>query len=318
MKYKCVMAVEINPYARETYRLNFPNHPLYEDITKPDFKEALPLYADVVCGGFPCQAFSIAGKKGGLEQDPLFFEVLEVIKKCKPSAVILENVKHILSHNNGETINEITLSLIRAGYDVQYAVLSPHEYANIPQHRERVFIVATKGNIPKILFPKMQFLTKRVADFLCDNVPSKYYYTEKTRVWDRLRNTKVGNVYMIRRELRENAKKICFTLKASMGTSGNNVPIIRESADAYPRKLTPRECFRLQGFPDSFKFPNISDMQLYKQVGNSVCAPIVTELFKEVGKAINKDELTYIDLFAGVGGFSLAARMVNDEANSNY
>jgi len=235
---------------------------------------------DILTGGFPCQPFSIAGLQEGFkdERSNVFWKILSIIDYHKPKCVILENVKNILSHDNGETFNTIKCNLENKGYYIRYKVLNTADITGIPQHRERIYIVCLKSKNVfdkfSLDFPKIE--KKKTSSFFEDNILSKYYYTDKSSTWTLIKDNviKKDTIYQYRRVyVRENKSNECPTLTANMGSGGHNVPIILD--DKGVRKLTPRECFNLQGFPSTYKLPNLCDSNLYKLAGNAVSVPVV-------------------------------------------
>lgn len=290
---KCVFSSEIDNDARQTYLTNYGDLPS-GDITLEETKALIPKDVDIVCAGFPCQAFSIAGLRMGFEdtRGTLFFDVAEIINTHRPKAVFLENVKNLLSHDNGNTFKVIKETLEELGYKVYYKVMNAMEYGNVPQNRERIYIVAfdpTKvPNYDKFKFPEALPLTITVRD-CCDkleDIPSKYYYSDKSPVYNDLvaYMTDKTSVYQWRRvgEIRENKHKVCPTLLSSMGCGGNKVPLIID--DRGIRKFTPSECLKFQGYED-FKFPNsMSDSVKYRLIGNSVVVPLIRRIGENIIK----------------------------------
>ena len=283
-------ANEIDKNACITYRANH-KHKLFEkDLNHLSTSEVEPI--DILTGGFPCQAFSIAGYQKGFRDDRgnVFFRILDFIDDLSPQVVFLENVKNLVGHDKGKTFERIVyeLEVIRK-YTVKYKVLNSSIYGNLPQNRERIYIVAFRDKkiAENFSFPKEKKLTKKVADLTEDTVDEKYYYT-KSRYYQQLKEEmrNKDSVYQWRRVyVRENKSKLCPTLTANMGTGGHNVPLIIDEKDI--RKLTPRECARFQGFPDSFIFPDkLANSSLYKQVGNSVTVPVIESIAKEIKKAL--------------------------------
>lgn len=282
-----VFSNDFEPACKLTYDLNFEKCKLHvQDIKEIDPK-SLPDF-DILLGGFPCQAFSIAGHRQGFKDDKdrgnLFFYIADIIKEKQPTAVFLENVKNLVGHDGGKTFTTIKSILNDLGYHVNHKVLNTMEYGNVPQNRERVYIVCFKDDKhhQKFKYPLPVKLTKTVRDLLDEHVPSKYYYNGKP-LYDRIKDDVVDEekVYQWRRKyVRENKKNVCPTLTANMGTGGHNVPIIK---DAYGiRKLTPIECIRVQGFPNWYRLPNITDSKLYTQAGNSVSVPVIGAIAKQM------------------------------------
>lgn len=296
---KCVFASEWDPKARQTYQLNHlaeRTFPFAEDITEVDPVD-IPDH-DVLCAGLPCQPFSIAGSLAGFEhtQGTLFFDVEQILYSKKPRALLLENVKHLIKHDDGRTFGIIQRALKRLGYHIKYKVLNATTYGNLPQNRERVYIVGFldieacerfefPGEIP--LESKVFGNIVNVSDRKADN----YYQTNTSspavaRMHEHIRES--GVVYQDRRGyIRANKSSVCPTLTASMGTGGNNVPLVMD--DYGIRKLTPRECFDLQGFPADFIFPSgMADNYLYKQAGNSIPIAVVSRIAANIFRALSK------------------------------
>ncbi|MFA6269782.1 MAG: transcriptional repressor LexA [Candidatus Paceibacterota bacterium] len=289
--FETVFSNDFEPNCKKTYDLNFPTSKLVvEDIRKIGIDD-LPEF-DFLLGGFPCQAFSIAGYRQGFKDEKgrgnLFFDIARIIEARKPQGFLLENVKNLASHDEGKTFRVIRETLEGFGYHIKYKVLNTMEYGNVPQNRERVYIVGFKNkeHSDNFSFPESVELTKKITNLLEKNVPEKYYYNGKP-LFDRLKNfvREEGKVYQWRRQyVRENKSGVCPTLTANMGTGGHNVPIIKDKKGI--RKLTPLECFRIQGFPKGYILPKISDSSLYKQAGNSVSVPVVEAVAKQMMKAM--------------------------------
>ncbi|MCI6312433.1 MAG: DNA (cytosine-5-)-methyltransferase [Helicobacter sp.] len=286
----CVFASEIDTNAQETYILNFEKTPLFGDITKYETQAKIPKHFDILCAGFPCQPFSIAGNQKGFEdtRGTLFFEIAKIVNTHKPKVLFLENVKNLKSHNNGDTFKIIVQTLEQLNYIVYTEVLNSATHANIPQNRERIFIVAFHKdkvkNYDQFVFPSPIRLTKTIHDCLDSKKQDEcFYYTKESKYYKWLQESviKEDTIYQIRRiYIRENKSNLCPTLTANMGTGGHNVPIIRD--DFGIRKLTPRECFNFQGYPASFKLPKLSNSKLYIQAGNSITLPLVKRIADEI------------------------------------
>lgn len=288
---KCLFSSEINAKAQATYHANFGEVP-FGDITKQHVKDFIPTKFDVLCAGFPCQAFSIAGHRKGFAdtRGTLFFDIEQIIEKHRPKVIFLENVKNLVSHDKGKTFAVIQQILEeKLGYKIFYKVLNTMHYANIPQNRERIFIVgfdpAQVKKINAFSFPSEIALTKTIHDItLHTKQDSKYYYKKKHKYYPELAKTMTNKntIYQWRRiYVRENKQNVCPTLTANMGAGGHNVPLIRDEWGI--RKLTPKECFAFQGYPiDTYVFPNISDTSLYMQIGNSVTTTLIERISKEI------------------------------------
>lgn len=293
---KCVFSSEWDLNAQKTYYANFGDVP-YGDITLTETKSYIPDNFDLLCGGFPCQAFSVAGYRKGFEdtRGTLFFDVAEIIKSKKPKAVFLENVKNLYTHDNGKTFYIIKQTLEELGYHVFHNVMSPAEYANVPQNRERIFIVCfNKDLVPNykdFVFPQKEKLTNNIHDCIEKGVKDKrFIYTEKMSHYNELVEaiTSKDTIYQWRRKyVRENKSELCPTLTANMGTGGHNVPLILSEYGI--RKLTPKECLNFQGFPSNYTFPDIAISACYKQAGNSVAVPLITKVCKMIWKILEQN-----------------------------
>lgn len=290
--FKMLWANEIDSYACSTYSKNFSHTVLNEDMQKVNPFE-LPK-VDILTGGFPCQAFSIAGYRKGFSDDRgnLFFDIIRFVEALKPRVIFLENVKNLTTHDQGNTFKIIQRELQKAGYYVKTQVLNTSQYSHIPQNRERIYIVCfnDKENHDNFNFPEKTKALKPIADFIEQAVDEKFYYNN-TKYYDEMRD-KITNpltVYQWRRQyVRENKNNLCPTLTANMGTGGHNVPLIRDSKGI--RKLTPRECARLQGFPDNFILPDTLPMSaLYKQIGNSVSIPVIKAIAQNIMTVLQRN-----------------------------
>lgn len=275
---ECIFSNDSAEWSKQIYDLNFTHKLTLGNLN--DIKtETIPTH-DILTGGFPCQPFSIAGKQEGFQDERanVFWKILSIIDFHKPSCVILENVKNLVSHDEGKTFETIKNSLTQRGYYICFKVLDTAKITGIPQHRERIYIVCIKS---KEVFSKFSLdfpdvPKAQIENLLEPQVDDKYYYTAKSTTWELVKNNvvKKNTVYQYRRVyVRENKSNECPTLTANMGGGGHNVPLILDSKGI--RKLTPRECFNFQGFPSSYKLPNISDTNLYKLAGNAVSVPVV-------------------------------------------
>ena len=293
---RCVYSNEWNKYSQQTYFANFGEQP-EGDITKVD-ENSIPDH-DILVAGFPCQPFSIAGvsKKNSLgratgfqdkTQGTLFFDVCRILKAKRPKAFMLENVKNLKSHDKGRTFKIIMESLEELDYEVFYAILDGQNF--VPQHRERILIV---GFDRKRYGTDIQFsfdITPKepkpvMADILEDGVDDRYTLSDK--LWSYLQNyaakhRAAGNGFGYGLADRNG---IARTLSARYYKDGSEILIPQEGKN--PRRLTPRECARLQGFPDSFKIV-VSDTQAYRQFGNSVVVPLMAAVAKLVVAQMKK------------------------------
>lgn len=294
--FKSIFSNDIDANCKITFDYNFAD--LFSPTTELTLKdiadissEELPEF-DLLTGGFPCQPFSIAGYRKGFTdkgRGDLFFEIIRILKDKQPSAFLLENVKNLQTHDKGNTLELIHSELKQLGYYVKSSVLNSFEYGNVPQNRERIYIVGFKSQLAfeEFSFPEKLKLTKKIQDCLHPfKVDDKYYYNGKP-LYEKLVNDvcEMNTIYQWRRKyVRENKSNVCPTLTANMGTGGHNVPIIKDEFGI--RKLTPRECANFQGFPQSYKLPKIADSQLYKQIGNSVSVPVIERIAYQMKKAL--------------------------------
>ena len=258
--------------------------------------------------GFPCQAFSIAGYQDGFSdtRGNHFFETLQVIRKLKPKAFLLENVKNLQKHGGGKTFQVIKEHILKEGYSFIPKLLNTKDFGGIPQTRERIYIVGFKDeafsnelelnkkavcSYAYITYPMKKIrLNKTFRDFLeKGTIGEEFYYHNNPIYSELLREIKsLDTVYQWRRKyVRKNKSSVCPTLTANMGTGGHNVPLIKDTYGI--RKLTPRECFNLQGFPKNFKLPKtLANSHLYKQAGNSVSVPVVQRIAEKIIYALNQ------------------------------
>ncbi len=298
-KCEIVYANEFDKYAVETYEKNFENKVDCRDIHNVKVNE-IPEF-DIMVGGFPCTSFSVAGYRKGFEDDrtgDLFFEMERIFKERKPRVIFLENVKNLVGHDKGKTFKTIIQKLEKAGYKdkIKCQVLNACEYGNIPQNRERIYIVAFKDkeDFDRFQMPMPTTLDKNIKDvFNFDTkVDDKYYYTEgkyKGNIYKLLTEEMDDDntVYQWRRKyVRKNQSNLVPTLTANMGEGGHNVPLIKTKFGI--RKLTPIECFYAQGYPKYYELPtDMSDARLYKQAGNSVVVPVINRIAENIMKALN-------------------------------
>ena len=343
IKYKSVFACDIDKYAKQSFLANYTTDNFYDDITKRDHSKTP--YCDLYVAGFPCQAFSVAGKRKGFDdtRGTLFFDLLQYIKLQRPKYFILENVKGLLRHDKGNTLETILKSLEALKYDIHYKVLNTKDYG-IPQNRERIFIVGFRDS-HNFEWPQSVELKLKIEDLLQDNVKSKY--NVKKASYDFLQRHQKFNKFKILGEEKQIAscitaccnkiinsnnfiavdkkyyltndqinkihqynkkhnKKIDFTFKDFITYIKNGVEWIADvradmclrirknrmspclTTSSTPiikrrkiRRLTPLECLRLQGFPDSFERV-VSDSQIYKQAGNSMTVNVMAAIIKQV------------------------------------
>lgn len=287
---KCVFTSEWDKFAQKTYRLNFGEEPS-GDITLIDEK-SIPDF-DILLGGFPCQPFSQAGLKKGFSdtRGTLFFEIERILKEKKPKAFLLENVKQLRSHNKGRTLAVILEHLDALNYYVKFEVLRAGDFG-VPQNRERIYIVGLDkdyfdlSNDYDFQFPKPSNIKTRLGDILENDVDEKY--TISDALWEghqrrKREHQEKGNGFGY--SLFNEESEYTNTISARYYKDGSEI-LIDQGIDKNPRKLTPRECARLQGFPENFVIP-VSDTQAYKQFGNSVAVPVVRAVAKRILEEVN-------------------------------
>lgn len=298
---KCVFSSEWNKFAQRTYFANFGEVP-FGDITKESTKKFIPSHFDILCAGFPCQPFSIAGvsKKKSLgretgfkdkTQGTLFFDVADILSRHRPKAFFLENVKNLLSHDKGNTFKIIKDTLEELNYSVYYKILDGKNY--VPQHRERIMIVGFNKDSfhgkESFSFPKPNEKTFAIKDILETTVDDRYTLSDK--LWLYLQQ------YSEKQKAKGNGfgyglvdiNGISRTLSARYYKDGSEI-LIPQNAGKNPRKLTPRECARLMGYPDNYRLDQVSDVQAYRQCGNSVVVPLITAVSQNIIKTITDYE----------------------------
>ncbi len=282
---ECVFTSEWDKFAQKTYRINFGDEP-HGDITQIDSSE-IPDF-DVLLGGFPCQPFSQAGLKKGFAdtRGTLFFEIERIMKDKRPKAFLLENVKQLRGHDKGRTLATILAHLDDLNYYVKYEVLRAGDFG-VPQNRERIYIVGLDKDYYDIddsydfQFPVPPHTKTRLGDILESNVDEKY--TISDALWEghqrrKLEHKEKGNGFGY--SLFNADSEYTNTISARYYKDGSEI-LIDQGPNKNPRKLTPRECARLQGFPEEFII-TVSDTQAYKQFGNSVAVPVIRAVAKRI------------------------------------
>ena len=290
--WECVFSSEIDINARKTYESNYKKHNslLFEnwnfndDITLQDEK-SIPEH-DILCAGFPCQSFSIAGYQKGFEDKrwTLFFDIIRILKEKKTPIIFLENVKNLISHAEWETFRIMLELLKNEWYHVHHKVMNSMEYWNVPQNRERIYIVwfRDKEKYDKFVFPEKIDLKINFREILENEVDEKYYYNWKP-LFEKIKDdvNRTDRIYQWRRQyVRENKSWVCPTLTANMWTWWHNVPIILDKK--WIRKITPKEAFLIQWYSEDFILPKIADSQLYKQAWNSVSVPVIKRVAEQI------------------------------------
>ena len=296
-KFSTVYANEFDPYPAETFEKNFNLKVDCRDIRLVQPGDIPKV--DGLLFGFPCQPFSISGYRLGFN-DPkdrgnLFFEVMRLVHETRPRFLVAENVKNLVGHDNGHTFKVVLDALRTEGYKPKYKVLNTMEYGNLPQHRERIYIVAFQNeeDYKRFEFPKPVKLTKNLSDIIDfgNKLPEKYYYTPgkyKGNIYEKLVDAmdNPDTVYQWRRRyVRKNKSGVVPTLTANQGEGGHNVCLIKTGFGI--RKMTPRECFNAQGFPKDFKLPEQADSRLYKQAGNCVSVSVINRIAENIVSALN-------------------------------
>lgn len=297
----CVFSSEWDKYAAETYQQNFNLKP-FGDITKID-ENAIPKH-DILCGGFPCQAFSIAGKQKGFNdiRGTLFFDIARIINHHNPKVIFLENVKNLAKHDEGKTLDTINKKLETLGYNVYTKVLNASNYG-LPQNRERIYIVAFRKDINATNF-NFPIATNEPTclEKILENNPANAKVVERSDI-DIYKNYNIANSLYGELNLLNKPIQIgkvnkggqgeriyhplghAITLSAYGGGVGSKTGLYL--VDGKIRKLSPRECARVQGFPENFIL-NSSDIQSYKQFGNSVSVNVLQYILFEISKVLNK------------------------------
>lgn len=296
----CVFSCEWDKYAAETYAENYGITP-FGDITQIDEKE-IPMH-DILCAGFPCQAFSISGKQKGFEdtRGTLFFDIARIVNHHQPKVVFLENVKNLVRHNHGNTLKVIVQTLQDLGYQVYYQVLNTSDFG-LPQNRERIYFVAFHHSIDSKNFQFPKPLNQKVAlkDFLEDNPKDgKIIERNDIEIYKNYQPTKdlFGEIDYPNKPIQigkvnkgGQGERIyhtdghAITLSAYGGGVGAKTGLYLVNGKV--RKLSPRECARVQGFPDDFIINN-SITQAYKQFGNSVSINVLKEITKEIMEVLD-------------------------------
>ena len=273
-----VWANDKDKFACMTYRHNFLHVTLVEDDIRDIDKTAIPDF-DILAAGFPCQPFSVCGKGKGFA-DPrgnLFFEIGKTIDAKRPSVVFLENVANLIEHDGGRTFDIIHKELAGRDYYLRYLVADACDYADIPQHRTRTYLLAfsDKEKCERFKFPEKRPLTKQIRDVIdfTKKADDSFYLHPDDYGYDRMKEAIKDDRQIYRFSdygVQSSKNGISFTLKANMGTYPNRVPVIKDEFGI--RRITPMECLALQGFPPSFTFPTTVPLrEQYKQTGNTVC-----------------------------------------------
>lgn len=281
--FEIVWANELDRDACKTYRLNFPDTELFEcDICKRNASSLQKV--DIITAGFPCQPFSVCGNQKGFSDNRgnLFFEIMRITDAVNPQIIFLENVANLVEHDKGRTFNVIHNELVSRGYYLRYMVADACDYG-IPQHRTRTYLLAFRDvhQCESYHFPEKVKLEKQIFDIIDKSVKvdDSFYLPEKTQKYDKMVKA-INDENQIYRfsdyGIQKSKDGICFTLKANMGTWYNRVPIIKDNYGI--RTITPNECLALMGFTEGFRIADIPLKSAYKQIGNSVCVPLIKQI----------------------------------------
>ncbi len=278
---ECLFTSEWDESAQKTYQANYNEVP-HGDITKIK-PEEIPTF-DMLLAGFPCQPFSQAGLKKGFEdtRGTLFFDIARIVEFHKPAVVFLENVRNLATHDNGNTLKVILKTLSDLGYTVYHRLYNAKHFG-VPQNRVRIYIVAFKQPVD-FIFPSELNIKTRLGDILEKNVDEKYTISDKLWAGHQRRKAEhkeKGNGFGY--SMFNEESEYTSTISARYYKDGSEILI--EQVGKNPRKLTPREAARLQGYPDNFVIP-VSDNQAYKQFGNSVAVPVIKVLAKQIVETI--------------------------------
>ena len=284
----CVFTSEIDKFAVQTYQANFGDEVVHGDITKIATKD-IPSH-DILLAGFPCQPFSQAGLKKGFNdtRGTLFFDIERILLEKRPKAFLLENVKQLKGHDNGHTLKTILEHLKVAGYETHFQVLRARDF-DVPQNRERIYIVGFLRHGLSFNFPKPSLIKTQVGDILDKTVDRKYTISDK--LWEGHQRRKTENKLKGKGfgyGLFDRDSEYTNTISARYYKDGSEILI--KQTNENPRKLTPREAARLQGFPESYHIV-VSNVQAYKQFGNSVSVPVIKAIALEMKNALSEDVL---------------------------
>lgn len=283
---KIVWANEIDKYACKTYRLNFGDKYLVEGDIKDIDVSTIP-NIDILTAGFPCQAFSSVGLQKGFEdyRGNLFFEIMKVIKHVKPRVIFFENVANLLKHDEGKTFDIIKSTIKNLGYISKAKIMNAKFFGDIPQQRNRIYIVSFKNkeDFDNFSFPEKIPLTKTAFDLFDKDKKDERYYMHGHKMWNKMMDymTDKKRIYRFTdRGMSKGMEGICPTLLAAMGSRFERIPFFYD--DYSVRLMTVRECARLQGFPEEYIFTDKYEKQVYKQIGNSVCVPVVSRIARKI------------------------------------
>lgn len=284
----CVMTSEIDKHAIETYKANFGDENIYGDI-KEIKEEDVPDH-DILLAGFPCQPFSQAGLKKGFNdtRGTLFFDIERILIEKQPQAFLLENVKQLKGHDKGHTLKVILEHLDKAGYKTFVKVLAARDFG-VPQNRERIFIVGFLDHSINFEFPEPTGIPTKVGDILEHDVDDSFTISDK--LWAGHQRRKEANRLKGKGfgySLFDENSQYTNTISARYYKDGSEILIAQKGKN--PRKLTPREAARLQGFPEDFIIDKVSNAQAYKQFGNSVCVPVIAAVASQMKKYIKESK----------------------------
>lgn len=289
--FEIIWANDNDVDACKTYRNNFERTSICERDIRSLSTQEVP-YADILTAGFPCQPFSVCGNKKGFkdERGNLFFEIMRIVDEKHPAVIFLENVANLTEHDNGRTFNTIHNELMARDYFIRYLVTDACDYG-IPQHRTRTYILAFKSqaSCQQFEFPEKCELKRRIFDIIdrSAKIDERYYLKKGTYQYEKMFSAIKDENQIYRFSdygIQSSKDGISFTLKANMGIWRDRIPIIKDNYGI--RKITPYEALALMGFPDTFKFHGISSQAAYKQIGNSVCVPIIKQIAQNILNAM--------------------------------
>lgn len=284
-RFETVFANDIKKQSKYIYDLNFSTQVYLKDLNDIDVKKEIPKM-DILTGGFNCQPFSMDGKQLGFNdaRTNSFWKIIEIMNTHRPRFVVLENVKNLKYHDECKSFRKIKDELRKTGYKLRYRVLNTRKVTMIPQNRERLYVICfrNKRDYKRFEFPKRIDKVHDMNLYLEKHIPDRYYYDERYGIWPKIRYevTERGIFYRYRSYIRKMRPGICPTLKTQSGS----VPFIRD--DKGIRKLTPRECFNLQGFPQTYEFGELSNTSLYALAGNAITVKVVKRIADEIVKLL--------------------------------
>lgn len=282
-KVRTIFANDFDKRSKLIFDVNFDADVYLKDLNEIDVEEEIPKM-DILTGGFNCQPFSMQGKQMGFEDERTtsFSQILKIMRCHRPRFVVLENVKNLKFHDESKSFRKIKDELRGKDYKIKYKVLNTRRITDIPQNRERIYIVCfrDKRDHANFVFPKRNDDMREMHEFLEEDVPRKYYFNDRYQSYATLREHVTEKNVFYRYRQQDDVRRLASGQCPTLLTSISSVPIIKD--DVGIRRLTPRECFNLQGFPKDYNFANLSDTSLYKLAGNAISVPVVKKIAAEV------------------------------------